>query len=113
MVLPVIKLSDDSTSKEIASVAMAIHEMVAGLPVTIRTLNKRGVRIEDGKIVDDNYSGPVLELALETNSTIKTTPKSGAYKGIPVVVSTVKDEDGNAIAAIGIVNVTQGLEFKH
>lgn len=112
MELPVIKVSADSTSKEITPIAMAIHEMVAGLPVTMRTLNKKGVRIEMGKIVDSNYSGPILEMALETNSTIKTTPKSGAYKGIPIVVSTVNDEDGNAIAAIGIVNVTQGLKFR-
>lgn len=112
MELPVIKVSADSTSKEITPIAMAIHEMVAGLPVTMRTLNKKGVRIEMGKIVDSNYSGPILEMALETNSTIKTIPKSGAYKGIPIVVSTVNDEDGNAIAAIGIVNVTQGLKFR-
>ena len=113
MELPAIKVSADSTSKEITPIALAIHEMVAGLPVTMRTLNKKGLRIEMGKIVDNNYSGPILEMALETNSTIKTTPKSGAYKGIPIVVSTVNDENGNAVAAIGIVNVTHGLKFKH
>jgi hypothetical protein len=113
MELPVIKVSADSTSKEITPIAMAIHHMVAGLPVTMRTLNKKGVRIEMGKIVNSNYSGPILEMALETNSTIKTVPKSGAYKGIPVVVSTVNDDNGNAVAAIGIVNVTQGLKFRY
>ncbi len=109
MELPVIKVSADSTSKEITPIAMAIHEMVAELPVTMRTLNKRGVRIENGKILDNNYSGPILEMALETNSTIKTTPKSGIYEGIPVVVSTIKNEDGNAVAVIGVVDVVHGL----
>lgn len=111
MELPEIRVSADSTSKEITPIAMAIHEMVAGLPVTMRTLNNHGVRIENGKIMDSNYTGPILEMALKTNSTIKTRPKSGPYKGTHIVVSTVNDEKGNAIAAIGIVNVIQGLKF--
>jgi len=106
-----IKVTPDSTSKEIATIALAIHEMVAGLPVTMRTLNKRGVRIEKGKILDYDYSGPVLEMALETNSTIKTIPKTGAYKGIPIVVSTIKNDIGNAVAAIGVVDVIHGLKL--
>jgi len=108
---PKIKVGADSTSKEIAPIAMAIHEMVVELPVTMRTLNKRGVRIEKGKIVDDDYSGPILEMALESNSTIKTVPKDGAYKGIPVVVSTIKNEEGNAVAVIGVVDVINGLKL--
>jgi hypothetical protein len=106
-----IRVAADSTSEEIAPLAMAIHEMVIGLPVTMRTLNKRGVRIERGKVLDHDYSGPILEMALETNSTIKTTPKTGVYTGIPVVVSTIKNEDGDAIAAIGVVNVIHGLRL--
>jgi len=102
---PGIKVTPDSTSKEIAPIALAIHEMVAGLPVTMRTLNKRGVRIEKGKVIDYDYSGPILEMALETNSTIKTVPKTGTYKGVPIVVSTIKNEIGNAVAAIGVVDV--------
>lgn len=106
-----IKVKSDSTSKEIAPIALAIHEMVAGLPVTMRTLNKRGVRIEKGKVLDYDYLGPILEMALETNSTIKTIPKTGAYKGIPIVVSTIKNEIGNAVAAIGVVDVIHGLKL--
>ena len=106
-----IKITPNSTSKEIAPIALAINEMVAGLPVTMRALNKRGVRIEKGKVMDYDYSGPILEMALETNSTIKTVPKTGTYKGIPIVVSTIKDKKGNAVAAIGVVDVIQSLEL--
>jgi hypothetical protein len=109
MEYPEIMVTADSTSKEIGPIALAIHEAIIGLPITMRTLNKRGVRIENGKVVDDDYSGPVLEMALETNSTIRTIPKTGAYKGTPVTVTTIKDEDGNPIAAIGVVDVIHAL----
>ena len=109
MEYPDLMVTADSTSKEIVPIALAIHEAIIGLPITMRTLNKRGVRIENGKVVDDDYSGPVLEMALETNSTIRTIPKTGAYKGTPVTVTTIKDEDGNPIAAIGVVDVIHGL----
>lgn len=109
MEYPDLMVTADSTSKEIAPIALAIHEAIIGLPITMRTLNKRGVRIENGKVVDDDYSGPVLEMALKTNSTIRTIPKTGAYKGTPVTVATIKDEDGNPIAAIGVVDVIHRL----
>ncbi len=109
MTYPDIVLSADSTSKEIAPIAMAIHEVIVGLPLTMRTLNKRGVRIEMGKVLDYDYSGPVLEMALESNSTIRTIPKSGNYSGTPVIVTTIKDEKGNAIAAIGVVDIIHSL----
>ena len=56
MEYPHIKISADSTSKEIAPIAMAVHEMVSGLPVTMRTLNNKGVRIETGNVIDWEYS---------------------------------------------------------
>jgi len=34
---------------------MAVHELL-GLPVTMRTLHKKGVRIEKGKILDYKYT---------------------------------------------------------
>jgi hypothetical protein len=104
-----IIISADSTSKEIEPVAMAIHEVIVGLPLTMRTRNKRGVRIEMGKVLDYDYTGPVLEMALDSNSTIRTIPKTGDYSGTPVMVTTIKDKDGNALAAIGVVDVIHSL----
>jgi hypothetical protein len=109
MEYPDITVTADSTGKEIAPIAMTIHEVLMGLPVTMRTLNKRGVRIEKGKVLDHDYSGPILEMALKTNSTIRTVPKTGAYAGIPVTVTTIKNNEGNAIAAIGVVDIIHGL----
>ena len=104
-----IIISADSTSREIAPLAMAIHEAVIGLPVTMKSLNKHGVRIETGRVLDYDYSGPILEEALTKNSTITTIPKTGEYSGTPVMVTTIKDENGNAIAAIGVVDIIHSL----
>ena len=105
-----ITITADSTSKEIVPIAKAIHELL-GLPITMRTLNKPGVRIEKGKVLDYEYTGPVLEKALETNSTVRSIPRTGDYSGIPVVVTTIKNEDGYGIAAIGIVDVVGTVDL--
>ncbi|MCL7415505.1 MAG: DUF2111 domain-containing protein [ANME-2 cluster archaeon] len=105
-----ITITADSTGKDIVPIAKAFHDIV-GLPITMRTLNSPGVRIEKGKVLDYNYTGPVLEKALKTNSTIRTIPKIGDYTGIPVVVSTIKNEDGYGIAAIGIVDVVGTIDL--
>ncbi|MBE0523955.1 MAG: DUF2111 domain-containing protein [Methanosarcinales archaeon] len=105
-----ITLTADSTSKEIAPIAKAVHELV-GLPVTMKTLNNLGVRVEKGKVLDYNYTGPLLEKALETNKTLKSIPKTGSYTGIPVVVTTIKNNEGYGIAAIGIVDVVGTIDL--
>ncbi len=105
-----ISLSENSNSDEILPVAKMVHELFS-LPVTMRSRNKKGVRLEKGKVVDMNYTGPVLEDALSKNCVIHTIPDSGAYKGIPVVVAPVTDNKGTAIAAIGVVDVVCTIDL--
>jgi hypothetical protein len=85
---------------------IAIHEMVNRLPVTARSLEKEGVRIEDGRIVSRKYTGPLLIKAMVKNTVIRKTPESGAYTGVPVIVSPFRDEMNAPIGAIGIVDIT-------
>lgn len=95
-----------STPEDLEPVGMALHELLNRLPVTLRSKEVRGIRIESGNIVDRSYSGPVLEEVLRENRLVKVTPASGAYRGVPVIVSPIRDGDGNPIAAIGVVDVT-------
>lgn len=99
-------LSVDSDAGDLEPFALAFHEVVHRLPVTARSKERPGVRVEEGRAVDRNYTGPVLEEVIRTNRLIKTTPSTGAYRGVPVTVAPVRDRDGNAIAAIGIVDIT-------
>jgi hypothetical protein len=105
-----LSISSDSDSEEILPIAKMVHELFS-LPVTMRSKNKRGVRIEKGKVVDKDYTGPVLEEALIKNRVIHTIPDSGAYKGIPVVVAPIQDSDGNPVAAVGIVDVVCTIDL--
>ncbi|MBC7113923.1 MAG: DUF2111 domain-containing protein [Candidatus Methanomethyliales bacterium] len=100
-------ISKDSSAQEIAPLALAIHEL-CGLPLTMRTKNKKGVRVEDGKVVDYDYTGPVLEEVLEKGVTIRKIPDKGPYKGVPVIVVPVKI-GGETVAAVGIVDETYGV----
>ncbi|MGC8936870.1 MAG: DUF2111 domain-containing protein [Candidatus Methanomethylicaceae archaeon] len=100
-------ISKDSTAEEIAPLALAIHELCR-LPLTMRTKNKKGVRIEGGKILDYEYTGPVLEEVLEKGEIVRKIPNDGPYKGVPVIVVPVK-VGGETVAAIGIVDETYGV----
>jgi len=85
---------------------MAVHYLLNRLPVTARSRNQPGVRVEEGRVVDDRYTGPVLEAAMAENAVKKEVPISGPYRGVPVVVAPVRDGSGAAIGAIGVVDIT-------
>ncbi len=97
-------ISADSSSEEILPFAKMVHEVVS-LPVVMRSKNKKGVRLEKGKVVDMDYTGPILEEVLVKNCMIHTMPKSGAYKGIPVVVAPIQDNNGNPEMAKNVMEV--------
>ncbi len=105
-----LRLSEDSSSEEILPVAKMVHELLS-LPTTMRSKNKKGVRLEQGKVIDMDYTGPVLEEALKNNKVIHNIPDEGAYKGIPVVVAPIHDKYGKPIAAIGIVDVVCTIDI--
>ena len=99
-------LSCSAEAADLEPVVLAVHELVHRLPVTAKSRDKDGIRVEDGRVIDRHYNGPVLLEVIEQNRTIQVTPSSGAYKGVPVTVSPMRDKDGNAIGAIGIVDIT-------
>lgn len=101
------ELSSDSASSDLIPLAMAVHAILGGLPVTIRSQNHRGVQIEDGKVKSRNYTGPILEQVLAENIAIRTQPLAGEYKSVSVIVAPIQDSTGSAIAAIGVVDVTE------
>jgi hypothetical protein len=105
-----IRISADSQSEDIAPFALAVHELL-GLPVTMRSLNNKGVRIEKGKILDTDYTGPVLEQVLKENKLIRKIPTSGKYTGIPVVVVPIRNKDGYGIAALGVVDMVGTVDL--
>ena len=98
----------NADSKDLLPLAMAIHILVNKLPVTARSKEKPGVRLEKGKVVDDNYEGYVLKLAIEKGEVLRVTPIVGPYKGLPVIVVPIKDGD-EVLGAIGAVDVTAGI----
>lgn len=55
-----MKITSSSTGEELRELGICIHELVSRLPLTIRSRESHGLRIEDGRVVDDNYTGPVL-----------------------------------------------------
>lgn len=103
-----MQITSSSNGKEIVPMALAIHELVNRLPTTMRSKNSTGVRIEDGEILDYDYTGPILEKALNEGTIIRKIPETGAYEGIPVVVVPIIEEN-EVIGVIGIVDITKGI----
>lgn len=61
--------------------------------------------MEKGKVLDRDYTGPVLEEVLKTNKVAHEVPTEGMYRGKHVVVSPIRSKDGKVIAAMGIVDL--------
>ncbi|MCQ1537094.1 DUF2111 domain-containing protein [Methanosarcina sp. KYL-1] len=104
-------ISEDSGPEELEAIAIAVHSLV-GLPTTIRSLRRKGLRLEKGEILDRDYTGPVLEEVLRTGRTIREVPIEGTYSCRNVVVSPIFSEDGKVIAAVGIVDLLSLLEMQ-
>lgn len=100
------EISVAADARALRPIMMALHELLNRLPVTARSRERPGLRIESGRVVDDAYSGPVLEEVLAANETRRVRPGTGVYRGTPVVVVPVRDSTGAAIAAIGVVDIT-------
>jgi hypothetical protein len=103
-----MNITKSSTGDEITPVAMAIHELVNRLPITMRTQNSPGVRIEEGIVLNNSYTGPLLEKVLKNGEISNETPDEGPYRGTPVLVVPLI-ENNEVIAAIGVVDTTQGI----
>ena len=108
-IMPRIVISENSRSCDLAPLALTLHEILR-LPVTMRSRGFPGVRVEKGMVLDDSYSGPVLEAVISEGKSIRTTPESGAYRGIPVSVAPIMAE-GQAIAAVGVVDVIGTIDI--
>jgi hypothetical protein len=104
-------ISEDSTADDLAEIALCVHRLFGSLPVTARSKNHPGVRIEGDKVISRHHTGPALERAIAENAVVQERPASGVYKGIPVVVAPVL-VDGKAVAAIGVVDVSGSLDLK-
>ncbi len=97
-------LTQRSTGNELLSLAFAIHDLVGGLPVCAKSRDNLGIRIENGVVIDNAYSGPVLEEVINAGTTIRKIATAGPYKGIRVIVTPI-ELDNRIIAAIGVVDI--------
>ncbi len=105
-----LKICSDSTADDLEPIAIAIHSLL-GIPITIRSLNCKGIRMERGMIIDREYTGPILEEVIRTNNTIRTVPTEGIYRGKSVVVAPIRTVHGEAIGAIGVVDIVAALDI--
>jgi hypothetical protein len=97
-------LTERSTGNELLSLAFAIHDLVGGLPVCAKSRDNLGIRIESGMVIDNAYTGAVLEEVINVGTTIRKIATSGPYKGIKVIVTPI-ELDNKVIAAIGVVDI--------
>jgi hypothetical protein len=97
-------LTQRSTGNELISLAFAVHDLVGGLPVCAKSRDNLGIRIESGKVIDNAYTGAVLEEVINAGTTIRKIAISGPYRGIKVIVTPI-ELDNRVIAAIGVVDI--------
>ena len=97
-------VSPVSTASEIISLAFAVHDLIGGYPVCAKSRDNLGIRIENGVVIDNAYTGDVLEEAIEKGKTIRKIALTGPYKGVKVIVTPI-ELNGRTVAAIGVVDI--------
>ncbi|MCX6651525.1 MAG: DUF2111 domain-containing protein [Methanomassiliicoccales archaeon] len=100
-------LSQDTESDELRCLALAIHELLERMPVTMRSRNHTGVRCEDGEVVDTVFTGPMLEEAMRKGAIVRRVSTSGPYRGLPVIAVPIMRKK-EAIAAIATLDLGKG-----
>ena len=91
-------------TNELIAFAFMVHDLVGGLPTCAKPRDSLGVRIENGRVVDNAYTGAVMEEVIEAGTTIRRIAVSGPYKGIRVIVSPV-EINNKVVASIGVVDI--------
>jgi hypothetical protein len=107
--MPQLVVSEGSGASDLAPLALAFNQII-GLPVTMRSQDSPGVRVEKGSVLDEHYTGPVLEEVLRSGKLVRTIPDRGAYKGVPVSVAPIT-AGGKVVAAMGVVDLAGTVDL--
>ncbi|HIH73777.1 MAG TPA: DUF2111 domain-containing protein [Methanosarcina sp.] len=105
-----LTISEDSGPEDLEPIATAVHSLT-GLPTTVRSLKRTGLRLEKGEILDRDYTGPILEEVLKTNKVAHEVPTEGMYRGKHVVVAPIRSKEGKVVAALGIVDLLATIDL--
>ena len=103
-------INENTPAEELAPIAKAVNDLLV-IPVTMRSKNRKGVRVEKGEVIDFEYTGPILEQVLEENRVIRTTPRTGVYAHVPVVVAPIRNRKGEVVAALGVVDMVGTVDL--
>jgi len=104
-------LSQDTEADDLRCLALAIHELIGRIPVTMRSRNHGGVRCEDGDIIDTNFTGPMLEESMRKGTIIRRISTSGPYRGLPVIAVPIMRKR-EAIAVMATLDLGKGTPIE-
>ncbi|WP_406661131.1 DUF2111 domain-containing protein [Methanolobus sp. ZRKC3] len=105
-----LNICADSSASDLEPVAQVVHTLL-GIPITMRSRNCNGIRMERGVVLDRDYTGPLLEEAIKTSKIVRGVPTEGVYKGKSVIVTPIRTLEGNTIGAIGVVDIVAALDI--
>lgn len=104
-------ITEDISVDDMAKIAVAVYWIVDEFPICfINKKTRKGVRVERGQVIDRDYTGPVLTDALDQNQVVHDKPNSGPYKGVPVIASPIRNNAGEAVAAIGVIDLRHAMK---
>ena len=104
-------ISEDISVNDMAKIAVAVYWIVDEFPICmINKKTRKGVRVERGQVIDEEYTGPILTDALDQNQVVHEKPADGPYKGIPVIASPLRNDTGDAVAAIGVIDLRHAMK---
>jgi hypothetical protein len=103
-----LNITTDSSTRELASLAMSLHLVTGMMPVVVKSKNGAAVLADGGCVREIAGEHEPLERMFRGETTACEKVKNGRYKGIKIFVSAIIDQDDDTVAAVGIID-TSGL----
>lgn len=92
--------------EDLKAMAMMLHRLCEN-PVCARITDEPGLRLENGAVEDDSFTGPLLEKSLKKRAVLEEVSTHGPYMGRTCRVVPL-EVDGRVLAAFGIVLDDEG-----
>lgn len=103
-----VEYSPDGTQSRLIAIAMSVHNVVGGMPVAVKARGETGVIIAGGLPKELICGSEALDSVFSGEPVKRTCASCGDYAGIPMFASAIFNEEGDAVAAIGVID-TSGL----
>jgi hypothetical protein len=107
-----MNIAPDSSSEELAMLAMSVHRAVGGMPIVMKARDRAGILVEDGRTCNAAHEGKTLDSVFTGDSVKRVRVNEGKHAGAIMFASAIVNARGQRVAAIGVIDTLGMLSLE-